>query len=181
MTIARKRELTQEYDRLVNNAWPKPMPPMTFEEGKEAAKRLILKWRPRYWGKLGRLDIKETSGNRRTRLFLLDRLGYAVIINPSKGWDSLVHTISHGLGGGHGNSHLKVERDMVRYVVKQGWLDGRLKKAPKPKPPKVSLVERRAKSAKNRLKKAEKDMVAVQRRAKKWRSKVKYYDQKLAA
>lgn len=61
------------------------------------------------------------------------------------GWYSLVHHVSHyahlrlayieGLSGRqrkpHSGSHARLETEMIRYVVAQGWLDGKLK--PKPK------------------------------------------------
>lgn len=55
-------------------------------------------------------------------------------VNPGMGWPTLVHALSHDLGGGHSKKHARLEARMIREVLKRGWLDGTLKTEPKPEP-----------------------------------------------
>lgn len=123
----------------VNAAWPagtndgrdlKPTP----QEAVSAAKRLyrFAMKRP-FKGK-----VKLTSGNRYTWI----RSG-VLSVNPdwrNGGWHELVHLMSHYCASrlypnakGHGTQHHFLEKEMIEYVVKSGWLDGKLKRETKAK------------------------------------------------
>lgn len=121
----------------VNAVWPagsqaiKPAP----QEAVAAARRL---WRfamKRPW----RGPIKLTSGRRFTRI----RRG-VLYVNPDHcgmGWHQLVHSMSHRCAfrlypgkKPHGPQHAFLEKEMIAYVVRSGWLDGKLRRPEKPKP-----------------------------------------------
>lgn len=131
------------YER-VNAVWPTPVPPLTEEEARRAAKRL---WR---WG-LGvalQLPIEITSGRRYTWTYQ-----GTLRVNASGGWDRFIHDMSHLLwrranpgARPHEKGHAKFELAMRKEVLKRGWLDGVLKKdEPEPEPPPSKLDERRLK------------------------------------
>ena len=145
------------YDR-VNALWVSH-PPITSEEARRAAKRLKRKFKVRW-----RRDL------RRCWVSLKGR-------RSDKGWHRLVHDISHMASREqfprerpHGPHHAKIEREMVEYVLAQGWLDGRLrKKAPTPKPKtdgdkvarlhaRVALWDSKRRRAENALKKLAKSI-----------------------
>lgn len=114
------------YER-VNAAWPaEPPPKLTDVEAVRATKRLYRFVR----GRNNPYPIRLTSGNRRTWL----RHG-ALVVNPEKGWHALIHYLSHLWGGGHGSEHARLERRMIKEVVRRGWLAGKLRDQPKPPPP----------------------------------------------
>lgn len=116
----------------VNGSWPEgKLPPLT---GPEAITAVKLLFRFAMKRPLRRTTpFKLTSGNRWTSI-------YYGRINPERGWHDLVHAVSHfchrrlypgvkphdDLG-----RHAFLEREMIDYVVKAGWLDGKLKPEPK--------------------------------------------------
>lgn len=58
-----------------------------------------------------------------------------------KGWGRLIHDLSHRIFERrhptfrpHDGGHATLEREIAEYVVRAGWLDGRLKSKQKPKP-----------------------------------------------
>jgi hypothetical protein len=116
----------------VNAEWPTEVPALTPQEAVSAARRL-------YWfgmKKAWKRSIKLTSGNRFTWI----RSG-VLYVNPDKGWRALVHDISHLVHyhlhpnlSGHDWRHAHLERAMVSLVVSKGWLEGKLRRKPKPKP-----------------------------------------------
>ena len=164
------KELRQDYERM-DSTWPDPLPPLTFQEAKLAVRRLVKKFRPMW-------DVKfkftETSGNRRNEWWL----GGGFYLNPERGWRSLVHFLSHRLEGGHNDDHLSMEWAMIKYVRGKGWLDGNLKREPKPEAPKLSLTERRAAKARRFKERAERELRAAEKRLRKWTRKVRYYEQR---
>lgn len=130
----------------VNGAWPagtndgrdlKPTP----QEAIAGFRRLyrIAFGRP-YRGK-----IILASGNRRT---WYGGPGRSVRVNPDErggGWHEIVHSVSHMASRyhyreNHGYRHAFIERELIKAVVERGWLDGKLKREPKIKPP----VDRKA-------------------------------------
>ena len=130
-TPARAKPTQARYVR-VNGTWPNPLPALTSQEAISAAKRLY-----RFgMGKAWKGSIRLTSGNRYTWI----RYG-TFTVNPDKGWHSLVHDISHLVHqrlhpklSGHDWRHAHLERSMVALVVGKGWLDGKLRRQPRPKP-----------------------------------------------
>lgn len=126
----------------VNGAWPKPLPPLTPAEISTAAKRLWLK----FYGYPLKWPIRLTSGRRYSCL----RRG-TFVLNPTRGWSHLVHDLSHVIFyrkhpdlSPHDYRHAVLEGAMVDYVVTHGWLDGKLRREPKPKKvrPKPTPYER---------------------------------------
>jgi hypothetical protein len=141
---SRPAEPTQKYDS-VNGAWPegsndgrdlKPTP----QEAVAAAKRLYRL----VMGKPFTKPVKATSGNRRTgtrsgTLYVNPNLG---VPHWPQGWHGLVHDLSHHCHDrlhprhkphdGRG-THAWIERQMIQHVVRSGWLEGKLKREPKPK------------------------------------------------
>lgn len=161
----------------VNAAWPTVVPKLTGPEAVTAMKRIYRK----FVGKPLRGKIEITSGNRRSRVG-------RYVVNPDKGWHDLVHHLSHYVHyrrypnkQQHNPLHETVEREMVAYVVASGWLDGKLKRAQRPKVPKPSVPELRHQRVVARL-------AAWKTRAKRAATAIKkltrqkrYYEKKLAA
>ena len=118
----------------VNGAWPETVPTVTAQEAVPAAKRLyrLVMKRP-FRGR-----VRVSSGNRYTWI-----RGGVMTVNPDRGWQSLVHLLSHYCHrklwpkhkphDGRG-THAAIEREMITHVVASGWLDGALKRPDKEKP-----------------------------------------------
>jgi hypothetical protein len=60
--------------------------------------------------------------------------GNAIFVNPRTGWNGIVHDLSHLAHEtlhpedmSHSITHADIERAMIRKVVAEGWLDGRLR------------------------------------------------------
>lgn len=170
--IINDRSITAMSYEKVNALWPegtkdgrmlKPTP----QEAISAARRLYRFVLKKKWtGK-----IKVTSGNRYSYI-----RGGVMYVNPDwrgsgnwhegGGWHELVHMLSHSFAqrkypnaSGHGSLHAEVEYDMTEYVVKSGWLLGKLKRPEKasidPKLAKRESVERRLKAWETKRKRAE--------------------------
>lgn len=132
----------------VNSQWPEVVPELDGSEAVAAAKRLYRFAMKRPW----RGKWKIVSGNR----YSWTHQG-VFCINPKytgrgavNGWHDLVHFMSHycfqRLHPGkrpHDSRHLYLERDMVEYVIKSGWLEGKLKRPTKAKPDAKSLAAAR--------------------------------------
>lgn len=86
-----------------------------------------------------------TSGRRYTWI-----RNHVMYVNPDEkhhggnggGWHELVHSMSHLCSRrlypnapGHGAAHESLERDMICHVIESGWLDGKLKREPRPAKP----------------------------------------------
>ena len=121
----------------VNGAWPEGnLPVPTGPEAISAVRRLYRMAMKKPWsGK-----VKLTSGRRYT----WPRRG-TYFINPAGhhfgGWKDIVHDVSHychrrlhPTKRPHDFRHLLLEREMVTYVVSQGWLDGKLRRPETAKP-----------------------------------------------
>lgn len=124
-----KSLLAQRYD-VVNATWPPNLPPLSHGEAVLAARRL-------YRFGFSLFDIKRNfkgkvhvgSGNR------YNWVARGVLtVNPSRGWHHLVHDLSHYVHGratserAHRDGHAWVEKQMIEYVLRSGWLDGKLKR-----------------------------------------------------
>lgn len=153
----------------VNGAWPDgDLPVPTEQEAISGAKRLYRMAMGKPWkGKWA-----ATSGRRhtwpRSGVFYVNANG-----NHFGGWRDIVHFMSHYCNyrlypkhKPHHGSHHFLEKEMVEYVIRQGWLDGKLKRPEKPKPafdPKrvryervcrrIEMWERKARRARTALKK----------------------------
>ena len=119
----------------VNALWPvsrSALPPLTDQEAISAAKRL-------YRAGVGHAykgKFKIGTGNRRTWI-----RGGVFLVNPSRGWHDLVHSLSHLTHHichpdhtGHHVTHAEYEAKMIRMVVEHGWLEGSLRRPDKIKP-----------------------------------------------
>jgi len=123
----------------LDDIWPAQLRPPGPQEAISAARRL--------WRKFASAPfsgaVRATSGNRYTAI----RRG-VLYVNPDcktdpagGGWRSLVHDLSHLVHArvhrkakAHAAGHVWYEREMARYVVAQGWLDGRLARPARPAP-----------------------------------------------
>lgn len=132
----------------VNDQWPGDIDrrALSGPEAISAAKRLYrFAMKKPYRGK-----FKLTSGRR----YSWPRRG-VFFVNPEKHhfgpWRDLVHDLSHycawRLHPGakpHGTQHHFLEKEMVAYVIRSGWLEGKLLKPTKEKPPVNKKAERAA-------------------------------------
>lgn len=148
--------------------WPKPLPELTEYEAERAFRRL---WRFSTGGLWGGV-LRFTTGNRAAL-----RLGWegnfrCVFINPSQGWDSFVHYLSHiaddWVNGttSHNPHHMRFEAKLIREVIKRGWLDGKLKRTYRSEDPIAELVPVLAKQKvrAEKLKRVEARLVSWQRK-----------------
>jgi hypothetical protein len=175
MTADRSKPTQARYVR-VNAEWPTELPALTAQEAVSAAKWLWRFGTEHAW----KQSIKLTSGNRHTWV----RFG-VLYVNPDKGWRSLVHDMSHLVHhrlhpnlSGHDWRHAHLERAMIALVVSKGWLEGKLRREPKPKPKvqdvrygrivgRINTWETKRKRAENALKKLKRQKA--------------YFDKKLTA
>jgi hypothetical protein len=125
----------------VNAAWPAVLPPLTAPEAVRAAKRLYRA----FLGQTYQGDVTVTSGARYTR-WLHGRM----VVNPGDGWKVFIHHLSHAFywlanpgERPHSKDHARVERQMITEVLKRGWLDGKLREAPRPALTAVEMHERK--------------------------------------
>lgn len=164
----------------VNGAWPTEMPkaPLHPSEAIAAARRLNTKFR----GKPFTGKFKATSGRRytwtRRGMFYVNYTGHGR--GP---WQDLVHDLSHLVCrrlyphvSGHDWRHAPIEREMIKYVVDSGWLNGVLKPDPKPEKPKPDLQAKRYEHARRYMEKwIAREKVAM-RQKRKYAAKVKRYE-----
>jgi hypothetical protein len=141
-----RRTSTAIYRAMDRNAWSAvaTIPPLSEAEAIKAARLLYRQflWRVQFERRGrpvprggGKVEVKVTSGHRYNDM----RRG-VIYVNPPRGWDALVHELSHDFhrrlrprDPGHGDNHRALEREMIEHVVKSGWLDGKL--IPKPRAP----------------------------------------------
>lgn len=131
----------------VNGKWPvgtnegRDLIP-TNQEAITGAKRL---WRKAF-GKAFKGKVQITSGRRYTWV-----RNHVLYVNPNQktwkgngGWHEIVHGISHIASQrlwkeNHGPRHAFIERELIEYVVNNGFLDGKLKREIKAKPDKREI------------------------------------------
>lgn len=166
--------IREYYEMYVNPLWPKPLPKLTAIEAERAAKRLYRHIFKKAW--TGPVTV--TSG----RNYSYIRSG-VLRVNPDKGWAELVHTLSHSYAyrkdrtiKPHSYQHARLERDMVQYVIDQGWLDGKLKSVEKAKPTAQQLRYQRTLDS---IKRWESKLKRAENALKKLRPKQKYYERAL--
>jgi hypothetical protein len=146
----------------VNGQWPEVIPALEGQEAIAAARRLYRLALGKAWEGEWRL----TSGRRFTwpekawRGRTDHGKGRTFYVNPMRGpglhggWRDLVHMLSHYCHAHkhptwkpHGPEHHALERRMVAHVIASGWLDGRLRKAPKPEPDRRAVKAERTAAA----------------------------------
>lgn len=142
--MSNRLTIAKAYER-VNEAWPDEVPALSAEEATKAARRLY-RWAT---GETWYGPEIVTSGNRYSGLVYHDGLK-SLIVNPERGWKSLVHHLSHSFYWAanpgekpHSKDHARLEKNMIKEVLRRGWLDGGLRTEEKPKPSKVEELEKR--------------------------------------
>jgi len=168
--------------KAVHEAWPDDMPVPTGPEAIKGAKRLYKRAMGRPW----RGPVKITSGRRHTWI------RWSVFsVNPDErrwngrgGWPEIVHSISHYAHSRlnpklkpHDDKQAYIERDLAEYVVKSGWLNGKLKSKAKPKS-NIPIVVKRYANAKKMLATHQKKLKREQKLVAKWQAKCRYYERK---
>lgn len=162
------RVTRREWYRRVNETWPDIVPALTEEEAARAARRLyrFVKGR-KFEG-----EVIQTSGRRYTWI----RRG-ALYVNAEKGWKDLVHLLSHALGrdlpGPHGGDHARLERRMIKEVLRRRWLDGTLKREPNPEPAKDDIRAEKVRRAEAAVVRWERKLGRAQRALVKLRRKLR--------
>lgn len=167
---------------IVNRAWPDVVPPLTEQEAISAARRLYRWGAKRAWK--GKVVIKKMRGRS------IDFGTLEMRVDPRRGWHGIVHSMSHRIHfwknrhrrdyGPHDWRHEALELALIRHVVSKGWLEGRLRREPKPKPevdPTQVARERTLASISRWSTKAKRAENALR----KLRRRLRYYDRKLAA
>ena len=146
----------------VNRMWPEKLPILEKDEAERAYKRLIVKFGtkkvwdgyPSKWitEKMKIRQIRKRGaplGNANTRYWKTKVRKCWLSLNGDtndlhKGWRRLIHDVSHYVyhfrfpnnSEGHNIAQAKIEQEMAQFVIDSGWLDGKLKSKPKPKPTK---------------------------------------------
>lgn len=176
-----KREKYQH----VNSQWPEIVPELTGHEALAAAKRLYrFAMKKPYKGKW-----KLVSGNRYTWVW-----NHTFCVNPNytgrgavNGWHDLVHFVSHychrrlwPAHKPHSATHHHLEREMVAYVIKSGWLDGKLKGKAQTKAPVDQKAVRLAR-INSRIDKWEAKRKRAHNALKKLERQRKYYERTMTA
>lgn len=162
-------------------AWPEQVPVPTPQEALSGAKRLYRKFLGRAW--TGKWAL--TSGKRYTRV-----LNGVYYVNPNSpyygGWKDIVHFMSHRIcrrlypgAPGHGHTHARLEREMIEYVISQGWLEGKLKR-PEEERAVVSLSDVRRDRVLANIERWETKMKRAKTALKKLYRQRKYYESKAA-
>lgn len=192
--------------KATTEVWPDVVPPLTDIEATRAARRLyqrfyldsLYKDRGRKQPRKGsEYPVRVTSGRRYNWV----RNG-VLVVNPSGGWRKLVHDFSHYIHAKqrpsdrpHSDNHRHLEKEMIVYVIEHGWLDGKLRSAPKvektsrpskPEKPKLTVRERNeAKVIEDlsrwlaKAKKAEADLKRAKKKLTVLKAKKRYYDRNI--
>ena len=139
----------------VNRMFPKQLPILEKDEAERAYKKLIAKfgtkkvWSEYYSGQwiTKKMKVRQTR-KRRTKTWKTRIRKCWLSLNGDtntlhKGWRRLVHDVSHYVhdfrfpnSSNHDLAQAVIEKEMVNYVINQGWLEGKLKTKLKPKPTK---------------------------------------------
>ena len=166
----------------VNRMWPEKLPPITKEEAFKAYKILTKKfgskevWLP--WEKQW-VTKKLHAGRRRPRRCWICLSGNCNTL--SRGWRRLAHDVSHRVydfrfpksSRDHNIAQAKIEKEMAQYVIDSGWLDGKLKSKPKPKPTKDEKQTAKTKNLIKLIRSWERKEATAKTYIKKYRLKLK--------
>ena len=139
----------------VNRMWPEKLPILEKDEAERAYKRLIAKFgKKKVWSEysnkwITKKKIVRQTRKRGTKTWKTRVRKCWLSLNGdtnslSKGWRRLVHDVSHYVydfrfpnnSQDHNIAQAKIEQEMAQFVIDSGWLDGKLKSKPKPKPTK---------------------------------------------
>lgn len=181
-------ELQRPKYATVNGQWPegtnegrniKPTP-------QEALRGFRLLYRKAF-GRPYRGKLILTTGRRRTWYGSRSR---TIRVNPDEsggGWHEIVHSVSHMASyalykENHGPRHAFIERELIQYVVSNGWLDGKLRRPEKimVRDPaaevraKLALISDKTKRWQTKAKRAKTALAKLERQR-------KYYERRLAA
>lgn len=166
----------------VNAVWPEVVPDLTEQEALAAARRLYR------FAMKRKIPYKLRLGKLRNRSVDIDSGG--MIVDHRRGWRGLVHSMSHRCHfrlyrnaknfSGHDTRHAWIEREMIRKVVESGWLEGRLRREPKPEP-EVDHAQTRRDSTLAALARWTTKAKRADTALRKLRRRLRYYDRKLAA
>lgn len=125
-----EEQLDRDPYEVCNSLWPDIIPAISRIEAERAARRL--------WTHFVGGYVPSYVRNAR-RCWISPKPLTNVVRNREKGWHRLVHDVSHyahsrqSRSKTHGGWHAEREIAMVKYVLAQGWLDGKLKPKTKPK------------------------------------------------
>ena len=157
----------------VNALWPETLPPITRDEARRAAAKLM------------RHFDNNTSGRWVRRCWIATKP-----TNPSlyrgrlRGWHRLVHDVSHRVwqrespaSRRHHRFHAELEQEMVQYVLTSGWLAGTLKTQSRAAPSSPDQKRARLLTA---VKRWESKRKRAETALKKLRRRVRYYDARSA-
>lgn len=190
---------------------PEPLPPMTRAEAISAGKRLWRRFAGRGWPGTWRAGRGNHRIYPRGSVMLVNPgLGWRRFVHDLSHclYDHMTRTSGHYLWvkshrlpvlsqavidnyktarpKDHTDDHAHLEKAMVAMVIENGWLDGKLKPAPKEPKPKLSVRERNeAKVDKAgirwlaKLKKAEADLKRAKKKLAELRSKKKRYQKEI--
>ena len=184
------------YDN-VNAAWPDNPAMPTGQEALAGARKLVklaLSFGPAppscWEGRRHKFrgEFKLTSGNRYT----WTRRG-VFYVNPARhewnvgnGWQTIVHNIAHWAGhrlypGANPHDHRTafIERKLAEHVVKNGWLEGKLKRPAKPKI-KTDIRRERYESTLMAIARLRTKLKRTQTILRKLEKRRKYYERELA-
>lgn len=152
----------------------------TPKEAMAGAKRLYRVAMGKPWR--GRVEI--TSGRRHTSI----RSG-VLYVNPDQtwdgGWHGIVHSISHHASWrlyreNHGPRHAFIEKELIAYAVRSGFLDGKLRRPVKEKPAADPKAARHA-SVLARIEAWERKMKRAETALRKLARQRAYYERQQAA
>ena len=166
----------------VNRMWPDEIPPITKEEAFKAYKLLTRKFgSKKVWCEYyNKWETKKLSiGRRRPRRCWICLSGNCNLLD--RGWRRLVHDISHRVydfrfpqsSRDHNIAQAKIEQEMAQFVIDSGWLDGKLKSKPKPKPTKDEKQTARIKNLIKLIRSWERKETTAKTYIKKYRLKLK--------
>ena len=166
----------------VNRMWPDEIPPITKEEAFKAYKLLTRKFgSKKVWSEYyNKWETKKLYiGRRRPRRCWICLSGNCNLLD--RGWRRLVHDISHRVydfrfpqsSRDHNIAQAKIEQEMAQFVIDSGWLDGKLKSKPKPKPTKDEKQTAKTKNLIKLIRSCERKETTAKTYIRKYRLKLK--------
>ena len=176
----------------VNRMWPEKLPILEKDEAERAYKRLIAKFgKKKVWSEysnkwITKKKIVRQTRKRGTKTWKTRVRKCWLSLNGdtnslSKGWRRLVHDVSHYVyyfrfpnnSQDHNIAQAKIEQEMAQFVIDSGWLDGKLKSKPKPKPTKDEKQTAKTKNLIKLIRSWERKETTAKTYIKKYRLKLK--------